>query len=231
MLGIPARPRRRRCCFPAASTDPAPRSPPPGPGFTPPRLGASRDAECLWGDAVGQCPSEGSPPSGLNAGDFPDLNPQHPKRWERGCFSMRIGKRQGPAPAPGLVSSSSIKMAWNKAALPEIPPPGAWQRCPDKVCSLPGRGWPPARWDHASSDARGEQAGNAVTPTCGPCRSRFSCLLFPGTKGLDFPARSSAGALTPAVLGEGKDGKSQGRGRSCLWMPCDAQGVVLWDLR
>ena len=83
--------------------------------------------------------------------------------------------------------------------LPKIPLAVAWRQPPAKVSSPAGGGWPPARWDPASADARGEQPGNALTPTCGslpaaaagPCRSRLPYPLVFGRNGLDFPARCS----------------------------------------
>lgn len=52
----------------------------------------------------------------------------------------------------GSHTSPSNKTTQKGAELPEIPPLVAWQQPPDKVSSLSGSSWLPARWDPASAD-------------------------------------------------------------------------------
>lgn len=109
------------------------------------------------------------------------------------------------------MSSFSDKITWKEAVLPKMP----WQQPPDKV-SFPVGGVGP--WPGGTLPTRGEQVGNALTPTCsglpavatGPCRSRLPYLLFSSRNGLDFfvacilGMAAGAGVDTPAALGEGE---------------------------
>lgn len=110
-------------------------------------------------------PQRGQAPGGVPRTQSPRLKDRAVQK--RGFSLSGRGSGGVSHQALGLASSSSDKMTQKKAALPEIPLAVPWQQPPDKVSSPAGGGWPLARWDPASTDARGEQLGNALTPTRG----------------------------------------------------------------